>query len=241
VKCRYLRGASAIEIFRQRPSSLAALGTARYLGADPGLAALHDLALPSAIYGMLGGFLHAATLVGTEGIKAGELMPLLEPWLRAMLPSLDTAAEQIDSGNCGDHVTSPLGMQAATFGNFIDPARKQGIKPDLLLGLRTLMDKAAAAGHGEHDIASLGRGDQVLTRHFWAVPQTPRSCTEYDGGRASAGSAPTGRSGWTPATPRTSPRFFLNSVLLRANGQMWGKSQVIWRAALTESATAGRG
>ncbi|HTF52452.1 MAG TPA: NAD(P)-dependent oxidoreductase, partial [Pseudonocardia sp.] len=68
---------------------------------------------------------------------------------------LGKAAEQIDSGDYGRDVVSPLAMQAAAFGNFIDSARDQGIRPDLLTGLRGLMDEAVAAGHGEHDISSL--------------------------------------------------------------------------------------
>jgi len=141
--------------FDAHRDTLGALGTARHLGSDAGLAALHDLALLSAMYGMFGGFLHAVSLVGSEGIKAGELMPLLEPWIQAMLPALGKAAEQIDSGDYGRDVVSPLAMQALAFGNFIDAARDQGIRPDLLVGLGGLMTEAVAAGHGEHDISSL--------------------------------------------------------------------------------------
>jgi 3-hydroxyisobutyrate dehydrogenase-like beta-hydroxyacid dehydrogenase len=143
------------ETFETHRRTLAALGTARYLGADPGLAALHDIALLSAMYGMYGGFLHAVSLVRTEGITAAELMPLLQPWLLAMLPALAKTGEQIDSGNYGDDVTSPLAMQSAAFDNFLAAARDQGIRPDLLLPVRALVDAAVAAGHGEHDISSL--------------------------------------------------------------------------------------
>ena len=145
----------APEVFQRHRDTLGALGGARHLGPDPGMAALHDIALLSAMYGMFGGFLHAVSLVGSEGIKAGELMPLLEPWIQAMLPALGKAAEQIDSGDYGRDVVSPLAMQAAAFGNFIDSARDQGIRPDLLLGLGGLMEEAVAAGHGKHDISSL--------------------------------------------------------------------------------------
>jgi len=147
--------------FETHRDTLAALGTARHLGADVGLAALYDLALLSAMYGMIGGFLHAVSLVRTEGIKAGELLPLVQPWLLAMVPELTRAAEQVDSGDYGRGVVSPLAMQTAAFGNFVDSAREQGIRPDLLLGLRGLMDEAVAAGHGAHDISSLV---EVITR-----------------------------------------------------------------------------
>ncbi|HEX4358720.1 MAG TPA: NAD(P)-binding domain-containing protein [Pseudonocardia sp.] len=147
--------------FETHRDTLAALGNARHLGAEVGLAALYDLALLSAMYGMFGGFLHAVSLVRTEGIKAGELLPLVQPWLLAMVPELTKAAEQVDSGDYGRGVVSPLAMQAAAFGNFVDSAHEQGIRPDLLLGLRGLLDEAVAAGHGGHDISSLV---EVITR-----------------------------------------------------------------------------
>lgn len=143
------------DAFAEHQDTFGALGTALHLGADPGIAALHDIALLSGMYGMFAGFLHAVGLVRPEGIKATELMTLLEPMLRAMLPSLTKNAEQIDSGDYDSEVTSPLAMQLAAFGNFLDSARDQGIRPDLLTGIHTLMSDAVDAGHGNHDIAAL--------------------------------------------------------------------------------------
>lgn len=57
----------------QRPT-LEALGNAHHLGTDPGFAALHDIALLSGMYGLFGGFLNAAGLVRSEGIKVTDLM-----------------------------------------------------------------------------------------------------------------------------------------------------------------------
>lgn len=143
------------EGFDTHQETLGVLGAARYFGTDPGQAALHDIALLTGMYGMFAGFLHATALVRANGGTAGELLPLLVGWLQAVLPSLQHAAAQIDSANYRDGVVSPLAMQAAAFGNFIESAHDSGIKPDLLVPLGKLMDAAVAAGHGEHDIASL--------------------------------------------------------------------------------------
>lgn len=53
--------------FEAHRVTLERFGAATFLGTDPGVAALHDLALLSGMYGMLGGFLHAVAMVGTEG------------------------------------------------------------------------------------------------------------------------------------------------------------------------------
>lgn len=52
----YSGSADAFESFEP---VLRRLGSARYLGEDPGLASLHDLALLAGMYGLFGGFLHA--------------------------------------------------------------------------------------------------------------------------------------------------------------------------------------
>src|SRR5690606_4015839 len=46
---------------------LAALGTARYLGADHGLASLNDMAILAGMYGLFSGYFHSVAMVDTEG------------------------------------------------------------------------------------------------------------------------------------------------------------------------------
>lgn len=131
------------------------LGAARYLGADPGLAALYDIALLSGMYGMFGGVLHAVALAGSEDVPATEFIKLLIPWLDAMASTLPQLAEQIDAGH---HPTdSPLEMQAAGFPNLVEASHAQGIRPDLMLPMQHLIEEGVAAGHGVDDISSLAQ------------------------------------------------------------------------------------
>jgi 3-hydroxyisobutyrate dehydrogenase-like beta-hydroxyacid dehydrogenase len=141
------------EAFATHQPVLESLGAARYLGEDPGLAALYDFALLSGMYGMFAGVLHAYALVGTEGVPATDFNALLMPWLDAMKGTLPHLAEQVDSGDYGSD--SPLGMQAVGAASLIEASRAQGITPDLLLPVKRLMDEAVAAGHGDSDIAAL--------------------------------------------------------------------------------------
>lgn len=87
---------AAFEIHR---ATLEALGDARYLGTDPGLAPLYDLALLTAMYGMLTGYYQATALIRTEGVKAAEFTPMVHAWVTAMMAGLPRAAEAIDSGD----------------------------------------------------------------------------------------------------------------------------------------------
>jgi 3-hydroxyisobutyrate dehydrogenase-like beta-hydroxyacid dehydrogenase len=132
---------------------LETFGSARYLGADPGLAALYDLALLSGMYGMFGGVLHSVALTKSAGVPATEFIDLLIPWLEAMASSLPQLARQVDAD---DHPTdSPLAMQSAGFPNLVEASRAQGVRPDLVLPMQGLIAEGVAAGHGAEDISSL--------------------------------------------------------------------------------------
>jgi 3-hydroxyisobutyrate dehydrogenase-like beta-hydroxyacid dehydrogenase len=135
--------------------SLEALGAAKYLGADAGLASLHDLALLSGMYGVFAGFFHATALVDSEGIRAGSFLELLGPWMSAMMGELPGYAEKIDAGNHGVNVVSNLGMQATALDNILRASREQGVATDLLAPLLDLFRKRAGAGFGEEDISGI--------------------------------------------------------------------------------------
>ncbi|GAA3142215.1 NAD(P)-dependent oxidoreductase [Planomonospora alba] len=140
--------------FAAHEATLGALGAARHLGADPGLAALYDVALLSAMYGMFGGFLHAVALTRSEKVPAAEFTPLVVAWLGAMMESLPAMAEAVDSG---DHPAtgSNLRMQATAYVNLLEAARDQGVGTELMEPMRALLDRAVAAGHGDDGLSSL--------------------------------------------------------------------------------------
>lgn len=132
------------------------LGTASFIGSDPGLASLYDLALLSAMYGMLGGYLHAVTLVSTENIKAIEFTPIVINWLHAMIQVLPHLAQQIDASDYSlGGVVSNLEMNATSFVNILEASKSQGIKNDLMSPMKTLLDNGVKEGYGKGDISAL--------------------------------------------------------------------------------------
>jgi 3-hydroxyisobutyrate dehydrogenase-like beta-hydroxyacid dehydrogenase len=136
-------------------SVLGVLGAGTFVGEDSGLAALYDLSLLSAMYGLHGGALNAFALAGSEKVAAKDLLKLLQPWLQAMLGILPRFAEQIDSGDFRTGVASKLEMQLAAFPNFLDASKDQGVRPDFLLPMFELMKERVAAGHGDEDGAGI--------------------------------------------------------------------------------------
>ncbi|MFD5244236.1 NAD(P)-dependent oxidoreductase [Amycolatopsis sp. NPDC058340] len=139
-------------VFGRARTALDTFGGVNYLGADPGLAPLHDIALLSGMYGYFVGVIQAYALVGSAGVKAREFAPLLRGWLDAMGGFLERSAEQIDDGDYLTDVVSNIGMQAAAYPNLARAANDQGISAELLTPLQSLMDKRVADGHGAEDL-----------------------------------------------------------------------------------------
>ncbi|MBD9647991.1 NAD(P)-dependent oxidoreductase [Ensifer sp. ENS09] len=141
--------------FRDAEEQLAAFGQSHYLGEDPVLAAVSDLALLSAMYGLFGGYLHATALAGSVGFTAKQFLPLVEPWLAAMMTALPDYAERIDSGDHARDVMSNLQMQSVAITNIIAASRGLGIDPAFMEPIERLAKKRLAAGFGSDEASGL--------------------------------------------------------------------------------------
>ncbi|OZB93563.1 NAD(P)-dependent oxidoreductase [Paenibacillus sp. XY044] len=140
----YSGSSSAFEAWQP---ALEKLGSTQYLGDDPGLAPLYDLALLSAMYGMYGGFFHAVAMVRSAGIQAESFTPLVVPWLQAMSASMPRMAQAVDAN---DHRTdvSSLYINQTGFVNFIEASGELGISPELITPMQALIDRGVAEGYG---------------------------------------------------------------------------------------------
>jgi 3-hydroxyisobutyrate dehydrogenase-like beta-hydroxyacid dehydrogenase len=145
----------AQKAFAAHEKALGALGSAKYLGDDAGLAPLHDIALLTAMYGLFSGATHAFALTGSEQVPAEKFLPMLTGWLGAVMGWLPDMARRIDSGDYRSGVVSSLDMQVAAFDNFIEASVAQGVSPELIAPMLQLMKRAVASGYGDADQASL--------------------------------------------------------------------------------------
>ncbi|MCG3752537.1 MULTISPECIES: NAD(P)-dependent oxidoreductase [Amycolatopsis] len=143
------------DVFDTHRAAFDAFGGSNYVGEDPGLAALHDLALLSGMYGQFTGVLQAYALIRSEGLSAVEFAPLLSGWLAAMGSFVQHAAVEVDSGDYTQNVVSNLGMQAAAFENLPIAAADQGVSSELLAPLHQLLLRRAADGHGAENLTSV--------------------------------------------------------------------------------------
>ncbi|MCJ1677484.1 NAD(P)-binding domain-containing protein [Streptomyces sp. APSN-46.1] len=129
---------------------------ARFVGENPGCAALHDVALLSAMTGLFAGISHAFALIEGEDISPKDLAPLLTEWLGAMGFFAGSAAERLVSGDFTTGVESNLAMQVAASGTLLRTAAEQGVSAELITPYLELMRErleADPAAHGGEDTA----------------------------------------------------------------------------------------
>ncbi|MEU3407568.1 NAD(P)-binding domain-containing protein [Streptomyces sp. NPDC006670] len=141
-------------LFDTHRATLEVPAGARYVGEDPGHAALHDVALLSAMYGLFAGVSHAYALIEGEDIAPKDLAPLLSEWLGAMGFFVGNAAERLTSRDFTTGVVSSLAMQVAASGTLLRTAADQGVSAELLAPYLDLMRErleADPAVHGAED------------------------------------------------------------------------------------------
>jgi 3-hydroxyisobutyrate dehydrogenase-like beta-hydroxyacid dehydrogenase len=163
----YVFYSGSADLFEEHRDTLAVPAGTVYVGADAGFAALHDVALLSAMSGMFAGILHAFALIRREDIAPSDFAPLLVSWLGAMAPMAHQAAAQLESGDYGKGVVSNLAMQVAGNATLLATAKEQGVSPELLTPYMALLERRLADGHGEEDptgvVELLAPGDGALT------------------------------------------------------------------------------
>ncbi|MFF5255397.1 NAD(P)-dependent oxidoreductase [Streptomyces leeuwenhoekii] len=147
----YVFYSGSADLFEEHAETLAVPAGTRYVGTDPGFAALHDVALLSAMCGMFAGLSHAFALIGGEDIRPRDLAPLLVEWLAAMAPAAHASAAALERGDYTKDVTSNLAMQVAGTSTLVRTAEEQGVSTELLTPFWDLMARRLADGHGEED------------------------------------------------------------------------------------------
>ncbi|HEY3681474.1 MAG TPA: NAD(P)-binding domain-containing protein [Streptosporangiaceae bacterium] len=133
---------------------LAALGSGTYLGADPGRAAAHDVALLDMFWSAMGGIVHGFALAGAEGVAAPELAPYARG-IGALLPGIiDAVAAQIAAGHYpGD--ASTIASAAEGMAHIVETAHGHGIEARALESVHTLARTAMDKGHATDGFARL--------------------------------------------------------------------------------------
>jgi 3-hydroxyisobutyrate dehydrogenase-like beta-hydroxyacid dehydrogenase len=135
-------------IFEEHATTLAALGgEADLLGEDHGLAALYDLAMLDVFFNGMTAFLHAAALVGAEGVSATKFLDYARRVTSVLDLSMAGLAADVDSGDHPGHEDN-LVMDGAALGHIVEASAAAGIDTSVPALPHNLAVAAIRRGHG---------------------------------------------------------------------------------------------
>ncbi|WP_431046924.1 NAD(P)-dependent oxidoreductase [Streptomyces sp. P1-3] len=133
--------------FEAHKSTLDALGTVTYLGADHGLASLYDVAGLAMMWSILNAWLQGTALLRTAGVDAATYAPFAQQIAAGVAAWLPGYAEQIDSGSFPAEV-SALETDARAMAHLIEESEALGVNAELPKLIKAMADRSIAAGHG---------------------------------------------------------------------------------------------
>ncbi|MGR8009007.1 NAD(P)-dependent oxidoreductase [Streptomyces hypolithicus] len=133
--------------FEAHKSTLGALGTVTYLGADHGLASLYDVAGLAMMWSVLNAWLQGTAMLRTAGVDAATYAPFAQQIAAGVAEWLPGYAEQIDSGSFPAEV-SALETDARAMEHLIEESEAVGVNAELPKLIKAMADRAIAAGHG---------------------------------------------------------------------------------------------
>ncbi|MFD3836825.1 NAD(P)-dependent oxidoreductase [Streptomyces sp. NPDC058642] len=137
-----------------RPALDALGGTHTHLGADPGRAAAHDIALLDIFWTATAGYVHALALARAEGITARELAPFAQG-IGAILPPLFAEwADDIDDATYSGE-GNPLTSSVSSMAHIVHTAEAHGIDSAVLRAAEGQARRAVGLGHGTDGITRL--------------------------------------------------------------------------------------
>ncbi|MFF8973599.1 NAD(P)-dependent oxidoreductase [Streptomyces sp. NPDC014995] len=133
--------------FEAHKSTLDALGTVTYLGADHGLASLYDVAGLAMMWSVLNAWLQGTALLRTAGVDAATYAPFARQIAAGVAEWLPGYAKQIDSGLFPAEV-SALETDARAMAHLIEESEAVGVNSELPKLIKAMADRSIAAGHG---------------------------------------------------------------------------------------------
>ena len=135
-------------VFEAHEPTLRVLGEPDYRGADPALAQLYYQALLDIFLTYLAAYTHATALLGSAGVDAATFLPYaaqfsdtLSYYISDTVRAFDNSEHPGEQGNAA--------MMGATADHIVAASTEAGIDTTLPLAVKSLYDRAIAAGRGK--------------------------------------------------------------------------------------------
>ncbi|GAB3766690.1 NAD(P)-dependent oxidoreductase [Microlunatus parietis] len=129
-------------------------GDTVYLGSDPDLAALYEMAVGGTLLPALVGFLQGAAALQARGLEAASMVRFSIKWFEMINSVLPTFAAEIDNHRY-DNPASSVNLFLAGAADDVELGREANLDITWHKPFHDLLERAVAAGHGEHSISAL--------------------------------------------------------------------------------------
>ncbi|QCX79232.1 3-hydroxyisobutyrate dehydrogenase [Streptomyces sp. YIM 121038] len=134
--------------YDQHERTLKALGgQTTYVGADHGLAAVHDLSLLDYFWTAMSGVVHAFALAAADGVPAAALAPFIKANAGLVTSLVDEMAKEVDSGSYPG-AEANLAMEVAGIDHVVHAAEHRGLDASVLRAVNAVARRGVALGHG---------------------------------------------------------------------------------------------
>jgi 3-hydroxyisobutyrate dehydrogenase-like beta-hydroxyacid dehydrogenase len=142
-------------VFDEYETTLKVLGgDTVHLGDEADLAALYEMAVGAMLLPALVGFFQGAAAVQARGLEASSMVRFAQKWLDMIKSLLPVYAEEIDSGDYTDAASS-VNLFLAGLAHDMELTEEADVDTAWLAPLHGLVERAVAAGHGDHSISAL--------------------------------------------------------------------------------------
>jgi 3-hydroxyisobutyrate dehydrogenase-like beta-hydroxyacid dehydrogenase len=136
------------DVFDAHQPVLGLIGRPDYLGADVRLAQLYYQAQLDYFLTALAALLHSTALVGSAGVSAKDFLPYITDTVNSIAFYVEETARHLDEGrHPGDNANAA--MMGATADHIVAASRDAGIDTALPDAVKSLYDRAIAAGRGK--------------------------------------------------------------------------------------------
>ncbi|WP_207936932.1 NAD(P)-binding domain-containing protein [Actinomadura sp. KC216] len=125
-----------------------------FLGDDPGLSGLYEVAGVSLMWNILNGFLHGAALLETAGVSATRFAPLAGRAVETVAGWLPGYAQQIDDG-AYPALDSTIDTHVGAMEHLVQESESLGVNAELPRLIKSLGGRAVAGGRGGDGYAAL--------------------------------------------------------------------------------------
>ncbi|WP_141315054.1 NAD(P)-dependent oxidoreductase [Streptomyces spinoverrucosus] len=142
-------------VFDEFASTLRVLGgDTVYLGADPDLAALYEMAVGGTLLPALVGFFQGAAALQARGLTAASMVRFSVKWFEMINSVLPLFADEIDRGDYSKPASS-VNLFLAGAAHDEELGKEANLDTQWHKPFHDLLKRAAEAGHGDHSISAL--------------------------------------------------------------------------------------